>query len=176
MFESVTVDAVIAPPTVRAPFKDVFPDTDRLPDTAPEAVVRAPPTVRAPFKDVLPDTDKLPDTAAEAVVRAPPTAKGPPIVADPEMVAEAAVRELVTTKPPLVVTVLVAYPPKETFPIPSKVSGFTEVFTKKECPRALLVMYFIPCVGSIAIRPFTPMLEMVAAVRYRFATLPFPSW
>jgi hypothetical protein len=114
MLESVTEDAVIAPPTVKVPFNDVLPVTDRLPDTAPDAAVRA-----------------------------PATAKGPPTVAVPEMMAEAAVRELVTTKPPLVVTVLLAYPPKETLPIPSKLKLFTEVLTTSECPRALYVMYFI---------------------------------
>ena len=103
----------------------------------------APPTVRVPFKDVLPDTDRLPDTAPEAVVKAPPTITGPPTVAVPEMAAESAVRELVTTNPPLVVTVLLANPPKETLPTPSKLREFTDVFTKKECPRALDVTYFI---------------------------------
>jgi hypothetical protein len=108
MFESVAVDAVMAPPTVRVPFKDVFPDT-----------------------------------VAEDAVRAPEP-KAPPTVAAPVMKAEAAVRELPTTKPPLVVTVLLVEPPKETLPIPSILRLFTEPFTKKECPRALYVIYFIP--------------------------------
>ena len=109
MFESVTVDAVMVPPTVRVPFKDVFPDT-----------------------------------VPEAAVRAPDTTKGPPTVAVPEMPAVVAVKALPTAKAPLVVTVLLAKPPKETLPTPSKLREFTEVFTKKECPRALLVTYFIP--------------------------------